>query len=121
MEDLKSKYADLHVSIKEYCDKKDLEFEWKTLSFPIIGRIYYKREDDGQLNMGKTFEDIKPLGKVEFIFGQELVIKIDDEFEMPEEVLNKLKNNIKKLHYLFLQVYFETKEGGSHELGKGSY
>lgn len=67
MEDLKSKYADLHVSIKEYCDKKDLEFE------------------------------------------------------MPEEVLNKLINSIKKLHYLFLQVYFETKEGGLHELGKGSY
>ncbi|MDU1176234.1 MAG: hypothetical protein E6987_01365 [Peptoniphilus harei] len=68
MEDLKFNYLELHTNIKEYCDKKDLEFDWKNSSFPIIARIYYK----------------------------------------------------KKLHYLFLQVYFESKEGGPYELGKRS-
>lgn len=119
MEDLKSKYADLHVSIKEYCEKKDFEFEWETTSFPIIGRIYYIQDEDDQVSMGDNFEDIKSQGKVQFIFGKDLIIKTDDDFEIPEDVLNKLKNQIKKLHYLFLQAYFESKEG-HYELGKRS-
>lgn len=120
MEDLRSNYLELHTSIKEYCDKKDLEFDWKNSSFPIIARIYYKQDEDDQVTMSGDFTDNKPLGKVQFIFGQDLIIKIDDDFEIAEEVLNKLKNNIKKLHYLFLQVYFESKEGGPYELGKRS-
>lgn len=121
MEELKNNYLELHTSIKEYCDKKDLEFDWKNSSFPIIARIYYKQDEDDQVTMSDDFTDNKPLGKVQFIFGQDLIIKIDDDFEIAEEVLNKLKNNIKKLHYLFLQVYFESKEGGPYELGKRSH
>lgn len=84
-----------------------------------IGRIYYIQDEDNQVSMGDDFEDIKPQGKVQFIFGKDLIIKIDDDFEIPEDVLNKLKNQIKKLHYLFLQAYFESKEG-HNELGKRS-
>lgn len=91
MEDLKVKYSELHLSIKEYCDKKDLEFEWITAGFPIIGRIYYIQEDNSQVAMAEDFDEIKPIGKVQFIFEQDLIIKIDDDFEIPEEVLNKLK------------------------------
>lgn len=120
MEDLKNNYEKLHSSIKDYCHGRDLEFEWINSGFPVIARIYYKQDENNQVTMGEDFEDIKPIGKVQFIFAQSLIIKIDDDFEIPEEVLNKLKNNIKKLHYLFLQVYFEIKEGGSYELGKRS-
>ena len=45
-------------------------------------------------------------GKIQLIFGDELIVKVDD-FYIEDGLLNGIKNAAKKVHYLYLQMYFK--------------
>lgn len=65
-------------------------------------------EEKNQMVLEEVEEENKVYGEIKFIFGNELSISISDDFVISDDVLNKLKNNFKKLHYLYLQIYFRT-------------
>lgn len=43
------------------------------------------------------------------IFGEELTVRILNDFKIEDKLLNKIKNLVKNLHYIYLQIYFKEK------------
>ncbi len=105
MQDLADQYQEMHSKIKDECNKKNLEFSWIFNKFPVVGIVARIKENPDQMRM-EEFED-ELTGEIKFIFSDELIIQVTDDFTIGDSELNSLKNKIKKLHYLFLQVKFK--------------
>lgn len=48
-------------------------------------------------------------GEIQFIFTDELTMKVLNDFRIEDGLLNRVKNQVKKLHYIYLQMYFKLK------------
>ena len=98
---------ELADKIERICLTNKLEFEFETTDFPIIATV--NRKSDDQLNVLDDDYEVQT-GQMQLVFGDELYLIIDDNLAISEDLLNKLKNNIKKLHYLWLQEYFKQQK-----------
>lgn len=100
---------DMQEKINKLCDENDLEFNFETLRFPIIAKIKPNLESQNQLkfDIGEDTDFVN--GEIKFIFGDELTMTVLNDFRIEDSILNRIKNMTKKLHYLFLQMYFKEK------------
>lgn len=105
---LNSDYQDILNKIMELCDENKLEFEFEYSKFPIVANIKPVLEQQGQLFIADANTNFVN-GKISFIFGDEPQITILNDFNINDNLLNKIKNLVKKLHYVFLQGYFKIK------------
>ena len=110
IEEVEDKYQEALGKVQETCDSEKLMIEWSNHHFPIIATIKEDDTDKDQVTMDMGEEEQKQLGQMRFVFDDELIIQVDDNFYISDDLLNKLKNQLKKLHYLYLQVYFKRKE-----------
>lgn len=90
--------------IEQIADSEDLEFQFSTGQFPIT--CVFTRKPSNQMSMIE--EELIAGGQLVFIFDEEMQIAIKDDFKINDDKLNALKNNCKKLHYVFLQIYFKN-------------
>lgn len=105
--DLMQKYYDLHSEMIDLCDKNRLDLNWNVREYPITATITeWEDENKDQIKMSEEFEKETMPGMLVFEFADELTIKITDDFNISEELLNKLKGKVKKLHYQFLQSWY---------------
>ncbi len=95
--------------LEKKCYDNELIFEFNKVTFPIIAKITPSEDKKNQLVM--KFDDELDSdyvnGEVQFIFEDELVIKTLNDFYIEDDLLNSIKNAAKKLHYLYLQMYFK--------------
>lgn len=105
-------FQDTQDKIEKLCDENDLEFAFESSKFPIVATIRPSEESKNQLVIDFGDEDGKTSfvnGEIQFIFGDELTMKVLNDFRIEDGLLNKIKNQVKKLHYIYLQMYFKTK------------
>ena len=100
--------------VEKTCKDSDLIFEFESSKFPIVATIRPSDECKNQMMMdlgdekeGKNYVN----GEIKFLFGDELNITVLNDFRIGDDLLNKIKTQIKKLHYIYLQMYFKTKMG----------
>ena len=106
-------FAELNEKIHGTCNKNDLEFNFECSKFPIVANITPDLEKANQMQFKLPGEPERKSnyveGKIKFIFGEELTMDIINDFMIEDKLLNKIKNQIKNLHYLYLQLYFKEK------------
>lgn len=107
--ELEYECEDLKLKIDEICEKEKLQLDWNMAKFPIVATVKPLDKDKNQVEMDLGPVEKNRNGELRFIFGDDLQIKIDDDFYIPNEFFNKLKNSLKKLHYLHLQVFFKNR------------
>lgn len=96
--------------LEKLCDENKLEFELKKAEFPFIATIRPDRESRNQMRMDLGAEhEIFKNGEIKLIFADELTMSIINDFMIEDNLLNRIKNQVKKLHYLYLQMYFKEK------------
>lgn len=96
--------------LEKLCKENDLDYEIKKAIFPFIATIRPDREVKNQMrmNLGGEHETFRN-GEIKLIFADELTMQIVNDYVIEDNLLNKLKNQIKKLHYIYLQIYFKEK------------
>lgn len=104
---LNDEYNKTFDKINDLCIENELEFTFESSRFPIVARVTPNFEQKNQMKMdiGNDTDFIN--GEVQFIFDDELTMKVLNDFRIEDSLLNKIKNMSKKLHYLFLQIYFK--------------
>lgn len=105
-------FQDLKDKIEKLCNDNDLEFTFESSKFPIIATIRPNEESRNQLTIdfGDEEETINFVnGEIQFIFADELTVKVLNDFRIEDGLLNRIKNQVKKLHYIYLQMYFKKK------------
>ena len=108
-------FADTQEKIHDTCRKNDLKFTFESSKFPIIATISPDLEKFNQMSFKLPGDDEREEktnyvnGKIRFVFGEELTVNIINDFMIEDKLLNKIKNQIKNLHYLYLQLYFKEK------------
>lgn len=96
--------------LKQTCRKEGLEVEFVKTRFPIVAILQPTMESKNQMRMDMGEGEVPFTdGAIKFVFDDELNILISDGFLIGDKLLNKIKNAIKKIHYLYLQVYFKEK------------
>lgn len=90
--------------IEQLADSEDLEFQFSTGQFPIT--CVFTKKPDNQMSLIE--HELIDGGRLVFIFDEEMQVAIKDDFKINDYKLNALKNNCKKLHYVFLQIYFQN-------------
>lgn len=103
---------DTRDKIEKLCNENDLNFEFESSNFPIVAALSPSEESKNQLVIdfkddGRESNFVN--GEIQFIFGDELTMKVLNDFRIEEGLLNRIKNMIKKLHYIYLQLYFKEK------------
>lgn len=108
---------DIEVKIDKTCKDEKLEYDWVKNQFPIVAIITNDREAVNQevMDLGDHGASLLPSdGELRFIFDDELQIRIDDDFEISDEIFSKLKNLFRKLHYEQLQLFFKLSKEKRH-------
>lgn len=93
--------------IEGLCNENGLEFEFIKVKFPIIAIVRPDIESRNQIVMKLGDGEVTRNGEIKFIFSDELTMQIIDDFTIEDSLLNKIKNATKRLHYAYLQMYFE--------------
>lgn len=88
--------------IEKLADSENLDFKFSSGQFPIA--CVFTKKEDNQVSMIDTKNLM--FGELAFIFDEQLQVSITDDFRISDERFNALKNNCKKLHYIYLQIYF---------------
>jgi len=106
-------FATTQEKIRDTCFKNDLEFKFECTKFPVVATITPDMEKFDQIKFDFGEKDHEKTnyinGQIKFIFGEELTVNILNDFMIEDRLLNKIKNLIKNLHYLYLQLYFKDK------------
>lgn len=112
---LNTEFIVTNEKIHETCLKNDLEFTFESMKFPIVATLSpdLKKVNQMQFKLPGEEERIEKSnytnGKIRFIFGEELKVNIINDFVIEDKLLNKIKNQAKNLHYIYLQLYFKEK------------
>lgn len=109
---LETEYSDVYTKLEKACKESRLDFDFETSKFPVVCRIRPNIESRDQLRMDlKDIDESSNFvnGEVKLIFGEELTMSVLNDFRIEDSQLNKIKGLVKKLHYLFLQIYFKKK------------
>ncbi len=101
-------YQELEEKLEDTCIDNNLEYSFETSKFPIVLRITPDFEQKNQMKMDIGDNNFVN-GEIQFIFADELTIKILNDFRIGDKLLNKIKNQAKKLHYIYLQMYFKER------------
>ncbi|MFS8540724.1 MAG: hypothetical protein LOD89_01360 [Tissierellales bacterium] len=105
-------FQEMRDKIENLCNKHNLEFNFEASKFPIIATIRPSEESKNQLTMDLgDIDDTTNFvnGEIQFIFADELTMKVVNDSRIEDGLLNKIKTQVKKLHYLYLQMYFKMK------------
>lgn len=104
-------FQDMQGKIEKLCDENDLEFDFKSSKFPIVATIRPSEKSKNQMTIDFGDEETISFtnGEIQFIFADELTMKVLNDFRIEDGLLNKIENQVKKLHYIYLQMYFKTK------------
>lgn len=103
---LEKKLAKIEDSLLSFIEGEKLDIFLQRDKFPISATITNVEFDKDQISM---IESDKKLynGFIEFVFEDELIMKIKD-FKIEDELLNKIKTRLKKWHYTYLEFFFEN-------------
>lgn len=107
---LEQDYGDLQDKILKVCKDNKLEIEIALTRFPVIATLRPDLEERDQLRFDtKDMEENTNFvsGEIRLIFEEELTITVLNDFRIEDDLLNKIKGMVKKLHYIFLQIYFK--------------
>ena len=110
MSGLNIKFEEELEKIENRCIDNDLEYEFIKASFPVVAKISPDKVTQNQtvMNFGDGETQHKN-GEIQLVFLDELVVRVIDDFYIADDLLNRLKNASKKLHYIYLQMYFKEK------------
>ena len=107
---IQTRYEGAENKLEKLCEDNKLKLEFLRHSFPTIFRFTHDQSTAYQIELGET--DIPrphdPNAAIEIIFGDDVKVRITGDFEIDDDLLNALKGGAKKLHYLFLQAWFQT-------------
>lgn len=105
---LPTKLADQRDKLEKLCDDNDLQYTFKIDDFPIIVTIkpHWGKAAQQRIDFGEQEPTTDPNARIELVFGHELILRSYGDFVIDDDLLNKIKNSAKKLHYTFLQLYF---------------
>lgn len=107
---LEQDYGDLQDKILKVCKDNKLEIEIALTRFPVIATLRPDLEERDQLRFDtKDMEENTNFvsGEIRLIFEEELTMTVLNDFRIEDDLLNKIKGMVKKLHYIFLQIYFK--------------
>lgn len=90
--------------IEQLADSENLEFKFSTGQFPIT--CVFTKKPNNQMSL--IDHELIAGGQLVFIFDEEMQVAIKDDFKINDNKLKALKNSCKKLHYVFLQLYFKN-------------
>jgi hypothetical protein len=99
-------YDDAKAKIQKIAEDNDFIFIFRYESSPISFK--FVPQDDQQI----TFDDEsgeptrRNKAAIEFIFYNGLFVNVSDEITIDDDLLCKMKNLCKKLHYLYLWRYY---------------
>lgn len=98
----------LEHKLQGVCDDNGLIYQFLKKQYPVMLRILPDATLDMQMSLLEQDTRPNPSGSsISYIFrGEGLLIRSTGGFELPEPIMNKLKNLAKKLHYAWLQVFF---------------
>jgi hypothetical protein len=102
-----SELNELRSKLDKLCENNSLTAEVSLTDFPI--RFNF-RDEDWQEKQETFFRepDVQPMAtSIDLIFGDVLVVKTPEQSEIDDELLSKLKAIAKKIHYLYLQLFFK--------------
>lgn len=105
---INTEYEKTLKKLEETCKENELEFTIKTMDFPITMSIKPDWEAKNQLRIDIGESNFMN-GEIKFTFADELTITIINDFRIEDSILNKIKTQAKKIHYLYLQMYFKEK------------
>ena len=96
--------------LEKICIDNDLKYKFIKESFPIIFRFTHDQSQAYQIKLGEedTPRPLDPNAALEVIFGDDVLVRITGDLEIDDDLLNSLKSNARKIHYLFLQRWFQT-------------
>lgn len=104
---LNVKVEEAEESLIKLIEDEKLEIELSALSFPTKAIV---KKDITKVNQISMIENGEPYnGYLEFVFEDELILKIQD-FKISDDLLNKIKNKLKKWHYAYLELFYEQRK-----------
>lgn len=104
---LDMEYQGLEDKIEGICLEEKLHCEFKKNVFPIVVTITPRKRNQDVIP-GFEVETERVNGKLQFVFGEELKLSIDDDFDISDDLLSKIKNSLKKWHYTYLQYFYQV-------------
>lgn len=99
---LEYKVEEAEENLQGLITSENLEIKIEKEKFPIKATV--KNIVDNQMSIMGATEKFN--GYIEFVFEDELIFKIQD-FKISDDLLNKIKNRLKKWHYAYLELFFE--------------
>lgn len=115
---LEHDFSDLQEKIFKVCKENKLEIDIKLTKFPVIATLRPNLEERDQLRFDVQELDIDTnfvSGEINLVFEEELTMTVLNDFRIEDSLLNRIKGMVKKLHYIFLQIYFkESKLKGAN-------
>lgn len=107
---LKNDYEVELEKIERVCKENKLEIEFYKAGFPIVAILRPSEESKDQLRMDLGPEaEPHTNGEIKLVFADELQMSIENNFMIEDQLLNRIKNAAKKIHYIYLQMYFKEK------------
>jgi hypothetical protein len=105
---LYTKLTELQEKLDKLCEDNDLEYSFSKEDFPIIFtfRPMWEKAAQMRLDLGESELTTDPDARIELVFGDELTLRSFGDFVIDDDQLNKIKNMAKKIHYLYLQLFF---------------
>lgn len=107
---LEHDFADLQDKILKVCKDNKLEIDIKLSKFPVTATLRPSLEERDQLRFDMQEMDIETNfvgGEINLVFEEELTMTVLNDFRIEDSLLNRIKGMVKKLHYIFLQIYFK--------------
>ena len=99
---LENKVEEAEKELQKLITLEGLEITIEKTEFPIKATV--KNIADNQMSIMGASEKFN--GHIEFVFENELIFKIKD-FKISDDLLNRIKNRLKKWHYAYLELFFE--------------
>lgn len=111
---INSKYYEAEEKLELLCDSNKLDFTFRRDTHPMVFHFEPVCREDAQacIDMPDDKKDVKeidPESSLDMIFDEELIIQTSNDFSIDDVLLSKLKSAAKKLHYLFLQLWFSER------------
>lgn len=108
MANIYEKYRTMCEKLATLMDEHNLIYVFKTEAEPITLEV--KRNESEkveQLSLVAQGRKSSSDAKISFIFdGGEIIVNTEGELFMTEALINKIKNIAKKLHYLYLHLFY---------------
>jgi hypothetical protein len=105
-----SEYSTLANKLEEFCETNHLTVEYEKENFPIVFKFQSEEFSTNQTSLAGLEIHKTPTITIEFIFGDVLNVRTAENCTIDDELLSQLKNKVKKMHYLYLQIFFKQRK-----------